>query len=150
MCNMQTCIKAQFWARARAGKRGGDSELHATLIKAAVKKVFMQTGPDGKSRKVAYTGHVVRGLRQLVNAARGGSSTVTGHGSRCTPSSRCQEQWGWRIRDQWASWRYCRRHLMALAMQQSRKCGRGRGCCTIRSMHSGQSRGQKGHYCCGA
>ena len=31
----------QFWARARAGKRGGDSELHATLIKAAMKKVFI-------------------------------------------------------------------------------------------------------------
>ena len=47
-----------------------ESELHATLIKAAVKKVFMQTGPDGKSRKVTYTGHVVGWLRQLVNAAR--------------------------------------------------------------------------------
>ena len=42
----------QFWARARAGKRGGETELHATLIKAAVKKVFMQTGPGGKSVKV--------------------------------------------------------------------------------------------------
>ena len=30
-----------FWARARAGKRGGESELHATLIKATIKKVFM-------------------------------------------------------------------------------------------------------------
>ena len=62
----------QFWARARAGKRGGDSEMHATLIKAAVKKVFVQTGPDGKSTKVAYTEHVVEGLRQLVNASREG------------------------------------------------------------------------------
>ena len=62
----------QFWARARAGKRGGESELHATLIKAAGKKVFMQTGPDGKSEKVAYTEHVVEGLRQLVNASRQG------------------------------------------------------------------------------
>ena len=46
----------QFWARAGAGKRDGESELHATLIKAAVKKVFMQTGPDGKSRMVAKNG----------------------------------------------------------------------------------------------
>ena len=62
----------QFWSRARAGKRGGESELHATLIKAAVKKVFVQTGPGGKSEKVAYTEHVVEGLRQLVNASRQG------------------------------------------------------------------------------
>ena len=62
----------KFWARARAGKRGGESELHATLIKAAVKKVFMQTGPDGTSRKVTYTEHVVAGLRQLMNAPRQG------------------------------------------------------------------------------
>ena len=46
--------------------------MHATLIKAAVKKVFMQTGPDGKNKMVAKTGHVVEGLRQLVNAARVG------------------------------------------------------------------------------
>ena len=32
----------QFWDRARAGKRGGESSLHATLIKAAAKKVFRQ------------------------------------------------------------------------------------------------------------
>ena len=62
----------QFWARAGAGKRGGESELHATLIKAAGKKVFMQIGPDGKGRRVAKTEHVVEGLRQLVNAARVG------------------------------------------------------------------------------
>ena len=62
----------QFWARAREGKRGGESELHATLIKAAVKNVFIQTGPDGKSKKAAYTEHVVEGLRQLVNASREG------------------------------------------------------------------------------
>ena len=62
----------QFWGRARAGKRGGESELHATLVKAAVRKVSMQIGPDGKSWKVAYTGHVVGGLRQLVDAARVG------------------------------------------------------------------------------
>ena len=62
----------QFWARARAGKRGGESELHAILFKAAMEKVFMQTGPDGKNRKVSYTGHVAEGLRQLVNAARVG------------------------------------------------------------------------------
>ena len=48
----------QFWARAGAGKRGGESELHATLIKAAGKKVFIQTGPDGKGRQVAKTEHV--------------------------------------------------------------------------------------------
>ena len=30
----------RFWAGARAGKRGGESELHATLTKAVVKKVF--------------------------------------------------------------------------------------------------------------
>ena len=46
--------------------------MHATLIKAAVKKVFMQTGPDGKSKTVAKTDHVVEGLRQLVNAANVG------------------------------------------------------------------------------
>ena len=57
---------------ARAGKRGGESELHATLIQGAVKTVFMQTRPDGRSEKVAYTGHVVDGLRQLLNAARVG------------------------------------------------------------------------------
>ena len=62
----------QFWARAGAGKRGGESELHATLIKAAVKKVFMQTWPDGKNRMVAKTEYVMEGLRQLVNAARVG------------------------------------------------------------------------------
>ena len=62
----------QFWARARAGKRGGESELHVTLIKAAVKRVLTQTGPNGRSVKVAYIGHVVEGLRQLVNAARVG------------------------------------------------------------------------------
>ena len=52
----------QFWARARAGKRGGESELHATLIKAAVKKVFTVVGPDGKLRKVAKT----EGLRHTM------------------------------------------------------------------------------------
>ena len=62
----------QFWARARAGKRGGESELHTTLIKAAVKKMFTQTGPDGRSKKVAHTEHVAEGLRQLVNAVRVG------------------------------------------------------------------------------
>ena len=62
----------QFWARARAGKRGGEPELHATLIKATGKKVFMQIGPDGRSEKVAYTEHVVEGLRQLVDAVRVG------------------------------------------------------------------------------
>ena len=62
--------RKQFGARARAGKQGGESELHATLIKAATKKVFVQPGPDGNSRKVAYTGHVVEELRQLVNASR--------------------------------------------------------------------------------
>ena len=62
----------QFWARVRAGKRGGESELHATLIKAAVKKVFMEVGSGGKQRQVAKTDHVVGGLRQLVNAARVG------------------------------------------------------------------------------
>ena len=46
--------------------------MHATLIKAAVKKVFMQTGSDGKSRMVAKTEHLVEGLRQLMNAARVG------------------------------------------------------------------------------
>ena len=47
-------ISNQNWVRfwARAGKRGGESELHATLIKAAMKKVFTQTWPDGRSRKV--------------------------------------------------------------------------------------------------
>ena len=60
----------QFWSRAGAGKRGGESEMHATLLKAAVKKVFMQTGPDGKNKMVAKTGHAVDGLRQLVDAAR--------------------------------------------------------------------------------
>ena len=54
----------QSWARARAGTSGGESELHATLIKAAVKKVCAQTGPDGRSKNVA------EGLRQLVNAAK--------------------------------------------------------------------------------
>ena len=53
----------QFWARAGVGKRGRESELHATLIKAAVRKVFMQTGPAGKSRMVAKAEHVVKGLR---------------------------------------------------------------------------------------
>ena len=53
----------RFCARARARKRGGESELHAALIKAASKKVFMQSGPTDKSRRVAYTGHVVEGLR---------------------------------------------------------------------------------------
>ena len=46
----------KFWARARAGKRGGQSELHATLIKTAIKKVFMQTRPDGRSKKVTCGG----------------------------------------------------------------------------------------------
>ena len=46
--------------------------MHATLIKAAVKKVFIQTGPDGRSKKVAHTEHVAEGLRQLVNVARVG------------------------------------------------------------------------------
>ena len=46
--------------------------MHATLIKAAVKKVFTQTGPGGRSEKVSYTEHAVEGLRQLVNAARVG------------------------------------------------------------------------------
>ena len=32
----------------------------------------VQTGPDGKSTKVAYTEHVVEGLRLLVNASREG------------------------------------------------------------------------------
>ena len=32
----------------------------------------MQTGPNGKSTKVAYTEHVVEGLRLLVNASREG------------------------------------------------------------------------------
>ena len=62
----------QFWARAGAGERGGESELHAALIEAAVKKVFMQTGPDRKGKMVATTEHVAEGLRQLVNAARVG------------------------------------------------------------------------------
>ena len=62
----------QFWARAGAGKRGGGSELHATLIKATVKKVFTVVGPEGKSRMIAKSDHVVDGLRQLVNAARVG------------------------------------------------------------------------------
>ena len=62
----------QFWARVGAGKRGGESELRATLIKATVKEVFMQTRPDGKSRMVAKTEHEVEWLRQLVNAARVG------------------------------------------------------------------------------
>ena len=53
----------QFWTRAGAGKRGGESELHATPIKAAIKKVFMQTGSDGKGKIVAKTEHVVIGLR---------------------------------------------------------------------------------------
>ena len=53
----------QLWARARAGKRGGEPELYATLIKAAVKKVFTETGKGGKSRQVAKTEHVVEGLR---------------------------------------------------------------------------------------
>ena len=64
----------QFWARAGAGKGGGESELHATLVDAAVKKVFTQTGPDGKIKMVAQTEHVVGGLSQLVNAARIGRS----------------------------------------------------------------------------
>ena len=42
------------------------------IIKAAMEKVSMQTGPDGKCKKVSYTGHVAEGLRQLVNAARVG------------------------------------------------------------------------------
>ena len=50
----------------------GESKLHATLIKVAVKKVFTQTGLDGRSRKVAHTQHVTEGLGQLVNAARVG------------------------------------------------------------------------------
>ena len=37
-----------------------------------MKKVFVQTGPNGKSTKVAYTEHVVEGLRLLVNASREG------------------------------------------------------------------------------
>ena len=37
-----------------------------------MKKVFTQTGPDGRSVKVAYIGHAVEGLAQLVNAARVG------------------------------------------------------------------------------
>ena len=53
-------------------QEGRESELHATLIKAAAKKVFTQTGPGGKSMKVSHTEHVVEGLRQLVNAARVG------------------------------------------------------------------------------
>ena len=32
----------------------------------------MQTGPDGKNKKVAYTEHAVEGLRQLMNASREG------------------------------------------------------------------------------
>ena len=36
--------RVQLWTRARACKRGGESELHATLFKAAVKKVFIQSG----------------------------------------------------------------------------------------------------------
>ena len=32
----------QFWARTRAEKWGGGSELHATLIKVAVEEVFTQ------------------------------------------------------------------------------------------------------------
>lgn len=46
--------------------------MHATLIKAAIKKVFTQTGPDGKGGMVAKTEHVVEGLRQFVNVARVG------------------------------------------------------------------------------
>ena len=76
-----------FGPEVGAGKRGGESGLPATLIKATAKKVFMQTRPDGKSRKVTYTGHVVEELRQLVNAARVGRfPTVIGHRSCCTPS----------------------------------------------------------------
>ena len=63
---------ARFWARAGAGNRRGESELHATLIKAAGKKAFMQTGPDGKGKMVAMPEHVVEGLRRLMNAARVG------------------------------------------------------------------------------
>ena len=36
----------QFCARARASKRRGESEMRATLIKAAVKKAFTQTRPE--------------------------------------------------------------------------------------------------------
>jgi hypothetical protein len=67
-----------FWARAGAGKRGGESGLHATLIKAAGKKVFLQTGPDGKGKMIAKTEHVAEGLRQLVNAARVGRFFYSG------------------------------------------------------------------------
>ena len=62
----------QFWSRARAGERGGASELHATIIKAAMKKVFTEEGQDGRSRQVAKTDHVVGGLGLLVDAAREG------------------------------------------------------------------------------
>ena len=45
----------RFWNRARAGKRGGESGLHATLIKAALKKVFTETTREGKKRQVSKT-----------------------------------------------------------------------------------------------
>ena len=37
-----------------------------------MKKVFTQTEPDGRSKKVANTEHGAEGPRQLVNAARVG------------------------------------------------------------------------------
>ena len=56
--------QGQGW-EARRRVRASAPCNTATLIKAAVKKVFIQTGPDGKSRKVSYPGHVAEGLRQL-------------------------------------------------------------------------------------
>ena len=46
----------QFWARARAGKSGGESELHATLIKAAVKKVFDGGGTIWQAKEGSENG----------------------------------------------------------------------------------------------
>ena len=62
----------------RSSEEGGGRE-GAALTNAprrrrdgAVKNVFTQTGPDGRSRKVAHTEHVAEGLGQLVNATRVG------------------------------------------------------------------------------
>ena len=62
----------QFWARASAGKRGGRSGMHVSLLKAADKRVFVEVGKGGKASWVARTAHVMDGLRKLVNSARVG------------------------------------------------------------------------------
>ena len=136
----------QFWARARAGKSGGESELHATLIKAAVKKVFTVVGPDGKLRKVAKTDHVVEGLRQLVNAARVG---------RFSYSDWTQELLYTFIKVPGAMGLENSRPVGLLEILQKASYAFDYAAITdvweiILNMHSEQRRGMKGHCCCGA